>query len=54
MFLRSFSWSVCGLSRRCISQTCILPYELDRFNAAQVRSGTWPDDVELVRQQLSS
>ena len=40
-------------SRRFLSQTRILPYEIDRFNGAQVRDVNWPDDVRTVKEILS-
>lgn len=36
------------------SQTSILPYEIDRFNAARVRVKDWPENTETTRDILSS
>jgi hypothetical protein len=36
------------------SQTSILPYEIDRFNAARVRVKDWPENIEAIRDILSS
>ncbi len=40
-------------SRRFLSQKSILPYEIDRFNAALVRIGDWPDNTKTIREILS-
>jgi len=39
--------------RRLFSQTSILPYEIDRFNAARVRKSDWSDDIKSIRETLS-
>ncbi len=46
--------SVNIFSRRLFSQTRILPYEIDRFNAARVRIQDWPDDTKIIKETLSS
>ncbi|CAF1295899.1 unnamed protein product [Adineta ricciae] len=53
MFLFTFRPSLNALSRRFFSQTCILPYEIDRFNAARVRISDWPDDIKTIKASLS-
>ncbi|CAF4413586.1 unnamed protein product [Rotaria socialis] len=38
---------------RLFSQTCILPYDIDRFKGARVRIQDWPDDAKIIRDSLS-
>ncbi|CAF1004473.1 unnamed protein product [Rotaria magnacalcarata] len=38
---------------RLFSQTCILPYDIDRFKGARVRIQDWPDDAKIIRNSLS-
>jgi hypothetical protein len=40
-------------SSRFLSQTSILPYEIDRFNAARVRAEDWPDNTSTIKERLS-
>lgn len=42
-----------NFSRRFLSQSSILPYEIDRFNAAKVRLNDWPDNTKIIRDLLS-
>ncbi len=53
MFLFMLRPSLNIFSRCCFSQTSILPYETDRFNAARVRTENWPDNTENIREILS-
>ena len=54
MFQSILKWSLINLPRRYISGTTILPHEIDRFNAACVRQNDWPDDIQRVREKLTS
>ncbi|CAF3819265.1 unnamed protein product [Rotaria sordida] len=42
------------LPYRLFSQVCILPHEIDRFNAARVRIQDWPNDAKIIRETLST
>ncbi|UJR37987.1 hypothetical protein I4U23_030669 [Adineta vaga] len=53
MFLFTLRPSLNIISRRLFSQTCILPYEIDRFNAAKVRVSDWPNDIKTIKETLS-
>ncbi len=54
MFLSVLRPSLNIFSHRFLSQTSILPYTIDRFNAARVRTEDWPDNTETIRKILSS
>jgi len=54
MFLSVLRPSLNIFSHRFLSQTSILPYTIDRFNAARVRTEDWPDNIETIRKILSS
>jgi hypothetical protein len=53
MFPSAFRLSVNIFSRRLFSQSSVLPYKIDRFNAARVRIEDWPDDINIIKEQLS-
>ena len=52
MFLSVLRPSLSIFSCRFLSQTSLLPYEIDRFNAARVRIEDWPDNNENIRERL--
>ncbi len=53
MFLSVLRPSFNISSRRFSSQRRLLPYEIDRFNAAQVRLNDWPENTDTIREILS-
>lgn len=53
MFRSVLRPSLSIFSCRFLSQTSLLPYEIDRFNAARVRMEDWPENTENIRERLT-
>ena len=53
MFRTVLRPSLSIFSCRFLSQSSLLPYEIDRFNAARVRMEDWPDNTENIRERLT-
>jgi hypothetical protein len=53
MFLSLLRPSLKIFSSRFLSQTSILPYEIDRFNAVRVRIDDGTDNTDTIRERLS-
>ncbi len=53
MLLSVLRSSLNSFARRFSTQKGILPYEIDRFNAARVRVEDWPDNTETIKEILS-
>ncbi len=53
MFFPVLRPSLNRFSCRFLSQKSVLPYEIDRFNAARVRIEDWPDNTTTIRERLS-